>query len=81
MKSETVHTPKVIVRDLNFFYGNYRALKRFRDQVIHAWRQQLNRRSQRGWADWKRMGRYSRRWLPPARIYHPAPSQRMRVPT
>ena len=27
MNAETVNTPKVIVRDLNFFYGNYRALK------------------------------------------------------
>jgi len=61
--------------------GNYRALKRFRDQVIHAWRQQLTRRSQRGWVNWERMSHYSRRWLPPARIYHPAPSQRLSVRT
>ncbi|MFH2139306.1 MAG: phosphate ABC transporter ATP-binding protein PstB [Pseudomonadota bacterium] len=27
MNAETVNPPKVIVRDLNFFYGNYRALK------------------------------------------------------
>ncbi|MBU0623032.1 MAG: phosphate ABC transporter ATP-binding protein PstB [Gammaproteobacteria bacterium] len=27
MNAETVNTPKVIVRDLNFYYGNYRALQ------------------------------------------------------
>lgn len=61
--------------------GNYRSLKRFRDQTIIAWRQQLNRRSQRGWVDWARMIRYAETWLPPARIHHPAPSRRFRVRT
>ena len=82
--AQTARWLKVVLQGHYRYYGvpgNYRALKRFRDHIIIAWRQQLNRRSQRGWVDWARMTRYADTWLPPARIYHPAPSRRFHVRT
>jgi RNA-directed DNA polymerase len=61
--------------------GNYRALARFRFQVARLWQRTLGRRSQKGRVTWERMARLLKRWLPPARIYHPQPLARLRVTT
>lgn len=56
------------------YYGvtfNSRAISNFRYQVTLAWRNTLRRRSQRGYVNWERMNRLTKRWLPPARIVHP----------
>lgn len=59
--------------------GNYRLLHGFRQAVIRLWQLAIRRRSQRHRATWARLYRLARRWLPPARIQHPYPTQRLRV--
>ncbi len=64
------------------YYGvptNSRAIRCFRHQVVRLWLRTLRRRSQKSNVTWERMLRYIERWLPPARICHPYPSQRLRV--
>jgi len=64
------------------YYGvplNYRALSTFRWRVIRLWHWHLCRRSQRGYVRWARMATIVARWIPPAKIYHPYPSERLRV--
>ncbi len=66
------------------YYGvptNSRALVLFRYRVGWLWYRALSRRSQTGRVRWDRMTRLIRRWLPPARIYHPYPSCRLGVIT
>jgi RNA-directed DNA polymerase len=66
------------------YYGvptNRPALTRFRFLVGGLWHQVLSTRSQNGHVPWKRMRRLINQWLPPARIYHPYPSCRVRVTT
>jgi group II intron reverse transcriptase/maturase len=66
------------------YYGvptNRYALAHFRFIVAKSWHYVLARRSQRGRVPWERMKRLIARWLPPARIYHPYPWQRLRVTT
>jgi len=66
------------------YYGvpnNGSALNRFRHAVGGFWHQILSHRSQTGYVPWQRMKRLINRWLPPARIYHPYPSCRVRVTT
>jgi group II intron reverse transcriptase/maturase len=66
------------------YYGvpsNRYALAHFRFSVGKLWHQVLRRRSQRGRVQWERMTRLIDRWLPPARICHPYPLQRLRVTT
>jgi len=66
------------------YYGvpfNSVAMGRFRFHVENQWRRSLSRRSQRGYVNWERMKRLSRKWLPYPHIYHPYPSQRLRVTT
>jgi len=66
------------------YYGvprNRYALDYFRLMVANYWHHVLQRRSQRGRVQWGRMQRLIRRWLPPAHICHPYPSQRLRVTT
>jgi RNA-directed DNA polymerase len=58
---------------------NYRALHRFRDEIIRRWRRVLNRRSQRGDLTWEQTKKLADDWLPKARILHPWPSQRFAV--
>jgi RNA-directed DNA polymerase len=60
--------------------GNSPCLDQFRTLVGHLWRRVLRRRSQKGdrWT-WERMSRLVRGWLPPARILHPYPNQRLLV--
>jgi RNA-directed DNA polymerase len=52
--------------------GNFEALSRFRYEVGQLWHRALQRRSQKARVKWERMARLIKRWLPPARIYHPA---------
>jgi hypothetical protein len=66
------------------YYGvplNYHALRAFRDAITRLWHQALTRRSQKGDVPWKRMHRLAVTWLPPARIQHPYPSDRLGVTT
>jgi RNA-directed DNA polymerase len=66
------------------YYGvptNSRALNTFRFAIGGAWRQTLNRRSQRGRVALARFERLCDRWLPPARVCHPWPEERFRVTT
>jgi len=54
-------------------------LASFRRQVYWLWRKVLQRRSQKGWVTWERMDRLAAAWLPPPRILHPYPWERLRV--
>jgi len=69
-----------IIRGHVNYYGvplNSRALQVFRKQVTRLWKRALSRRSQKGVVTWTRMYRIAKRWLPPARIVHPYPSDRL----
>lgn len=66
------------------YYGvpmNSPAICLFRFQVGRLWHRTLCRRSQNGYIPWTRMRRLIARWLPPARISHPYPLQRLGVVT
>ena len=66
------------------YYGvpcNYVSLAVFRTQVFKLWKRSLERRSQKGKCTWDRMDRLRARWLPPPRITHPYPEQRLSVTT
>lgn len=67
------------------YYGvplNYRELARFRLGVEWMWYRALRRRSQRQSLNWPQMRRrFTRRWIPRPRIYHPWPNQRLIVRT
>jgi len=69
-----------IIRGHVNYYGvplNFRALQVFRKQVTRLWKRALSRRSQKGVVTWTRMYRIAKRWLPPARIVHSYPSDRL----
>jgi RNA-directed DNA polymerase len=69
-----------IIRGHLNYYGvpfNFRALAAFHHQVTHLWKRALGRRSHKAHVTWERMRRIARRWLPPARITHPFPDQRL----
>jgi len=60
--------------------GNFEALSRFRYAVGQLWHRTLQRRSQKASVKWERMARLIKRWLPAARIYHPArPTKQLRL--
>jgi group II intron reverse transcriptase/maturase len=61
--------------------SNSKRLQAFRHQVVCLWKRALSRRSQKAHVTWERMRRIARRWLPPARIVHPYPDQRLVLPT
>lgn len=66
------------------YYGvplNFAALSRFRYEVVRRWRFALSRRSQKGRVTWARVSRLASLWLPPARITHPYPSERLCLTT
>jgi group II intron reverse transcriptase/maturase len=73
----------VLLGHMNYYAVpfNIRAIQRFRYGLVLLWRQNLSRRSQRARVTWERMKELERRWIPPARICHPFPEQRMRVMT
>jgi RNA-directed DNA polymerase len=58
---------------------NDRALTRFRDEIIRRWKRALSRRSQKGKVNWARMMEIAKAFLPPPRIRHPWPAQRLAV--
>ena len=73
-----------VVRGHAHYYGvplNYAALVAFRAAIIRRWWRVLNRRSQKGRVQWKRMCRYVNRWLPRPHICHPYPLTRLGVIT
>ena len=58
--------------------GNTQAVAAFRDQVTRHWLKAMRRRSQKGRRlTWARMNRLQKRWLPPVRVMHPFPEQRL----
>src|ERR1019366_6210734 len=60
--------------------GNTQAVAAFRDQVTRHWLKALRRRSQKGRKlTWARMNRIQKRWLPPVRVMHPFPGERLTV--
>lgn len=64
------------------YYGvplNSKALSSFRWRIGWLWLHALNRRSHKANITWDRMQRHIKRWLPPTKIYHPYPSQRLGV--
>jgi group II intron reverse transcriptase/maturase len=63
--------------------GNSGAIHAFKDRIIDAWRRSLRRRSQRAGSGttWSIMRRLAERYLPPVRILHPYPSERLCVMT
>jgi group II intron reverse transcriptase/maturase len=63
-------------------HGNGPSLGVFRMAVARLWHRALQGRSQKGRRlTWDRMKKYLVRWLPPARICHPWPSERFAVRT
>jgi RNA-directed DNA polymerase len=60
---------------------NGQRLGRFRLSIAWLWHRTLCRRSQTHHLSWTRMRRLIAHWLPPARIYHPYPNQRLIVTT
>jgi group II intron reverse transcriptase/maturase len=62
------------------YYGvpnNGASIGLFRKVAGWLWWRVLKRRSQKHRLPWRRMKRYINRWLPPARVCHPWPSQRL----
>ncbi len=76
---EVGHRLRLVVSGHCRYYGvtgNFRSISRFRYEVAKLWHHVLRRRSQRARLTWERMARLIKRWLPPARIYHPARSMK-----
>lgn len=66
------------------YYGvpnNGALIQSFRYEVGRLWWRALQRRSQTHHLPWSRMERYTTRWLPPVRVCHPWPAQRLAVRT
>ena len=64
------------------YYGvpmNGRSLSAFRHELQWVWWKILKRRSQKHALPWDRMQRFVETWFPPVRIFHPYPSERLRV--
>jgi group II intron reverse transcriptase/maturase len=71
-----------VVRGHVRYYGvplNGPALGAFRRAVVRLWWRALRRRSQRHRMPWRRMAPLMRRWVPPARVCHPYPLERLGV--
>ena len=69
-----------VIRGHVQYYGvplNTQRLHAFRHQVVCHWKRWLSRRSQKAYVTWERMTRIARRWLPPVRVVHPYPEQRL----
>jgi group II intron reverse transcriptase/maturase len=61
--------------------GNSGTIHTFRYRVMWLWRRAASRRSQRGYVTWEQADRWAKNWLPPTRICHPYPNQRLVVRT
>jgi group II intron reverse transcriptase/maturase len=69
-----------VVRGHVRYYGvpmNGPSIVAFREAIGRLWMRALKRRSQSHHLSWERMTRYIDRWLPPARICHPYPRERL----
>ncbi len=62
-------------------HDNGPAISAFRHAIGWLWKRAINRRSQNDRTTWERMRRLIDRWLPPARICHPWPNERLAVMT
>ena len=73
----------VVTGHMNYYAVpfNIEAIKDFRYRLVLLWRQSLSRRSQKARVAWDRMKELEKRWIPPARICHPFPDERLRVTT
>jgi group II intron reverse transcriptase/maturase len=58
---------------------NLKRLEGFRTEVCRAWRHALLRRSQRHRLNWERFNRLTRKYVPPCRVRHPYPEERLLV--
>ena len=75
---------KVVLLGHYRYYGvpnNTRKLSAFRYHLRCLWALVLRRRSQRSRMTWERIEQIAVRWLPLPRIYHPYPTERLRVNT
>jgi group II intron reverse transcriptase/maturase len=66
------------------YYGvptNSASIRAFRYAICRMWFRTLRRRSDKTLLNWSRMQRLIAKWIPPARICHPYPSQRLVVKT
>lgn len=73
-----------VVRGHVRYFGvpdNSRAINTFRFRVGTHWTRAMRRRSQVDRTTWERMTRLIDRWLPPAKICHPWPHQRLAATT
>jgi RNA-directed DNA polymerase len=73
-----------VVRGHSRYYGipgNWRAIRRFRDEASRHWRRALSRRSQKGPVRWDRMHRLIQRFIPPANVVQPSSSAMFAVMT
>jgi hypothetical protein len=60
---------------------NNRSMSAFRHSIQWLWWKTLKRRSQKHNVTWQRMRRFSDKWFPPVRVYHPYPLVRFGVIT
>jgi RNA-directed DNA polymerase len=61
--------------------GTSKALNQFVIEVVRLWARTIRRRSQRGrrsWP-WTRINKLVQHWIPPPKIIHPHPDQRLCV--
>ena len=58
---------------------NAQAIGAYRHHVLDLWRRSLKRRSQKDRMTWARMDRLAAKWLPPPRVLHPWPEERLAV--
>lgn len=56
---------------------NSQAIGAYRHHVLDLWRRSLRRRGQKDRTTWARMDRLAAEWLPPARVLHPWPEDRL----
>lgn len=81
--AETGRWLKTVVQGFFNYYAvpdNSRQMSRFRGIVNRLWLRALRRRSQKGRnLTWERMQRLIEKWIPPAKIQHPYPNQRLHV--
>jgi RNA-directed DNA polymerase len=74
---------KVVLGHVHY-YGvptNSESIRAFRFTICRLWFRVLRRRSDKTYLNWSRMKRLIDRWIPPARICHPYPSERLVVTT
>jgi RNA-directed DNA polymerase len=73
----------IIRGHLNYYAvpRNFSAVEAFHHQITWHWKRALSRRSHKAYVTWERMRRIGRSWLPPVRIMHPYPNQRLCLPT